>query len=118
MFLMNCTRPDIAYAVGLLSRFTSNPNHTHWREISRTLQYLKHTIDYGLHYNGTSPILECYSDADWATNKLDSKSTSGWLFTLGGGVVAWSSRKQTCIAFSSMESKYVVCHLQGGKQYG
>lgn len=91
-----------------LVRFTSNPNHQHWKEISRTLRYLKY-----LHYSGISPPLECYNNADWATNKLDSKSTSGWVFTLGGGAVAWSSHKQTCVAISSMEFEYVALFLAG-----
>ena len=65
MYAMHCTRPDIAYAVGMLCRFTSNPSSEHWKAISRVLRYLKGTMDYGLHYQGSPPILEGFSDATW-----------------------------------------------------
>ena len=107
MYAMNNTRPDIACAIGILSRFTSNPSFEHWRELSRVLRYLKYTMNYGLHYHCTSSVLECYSDANWASDRTNSKSTSGWLFTLGGAIVAWSSKKLSCIALSSMNSKYI-----------
>ena len=93
MYAMINTRPDIACAIGILSRFTSNPNSEHWKELSRVMRYLKQTINYGLHYRCTNPVLECYSDANWASDKTNSKSTSGWLFTIGGAIVAWSSKK-------------------------
>ena len=68
-------------------------------------------MNYGLHYFCTNPILECYSDANWASGRTNSKSTSGWLFTIGGAIVAWSSKKLTCIALSSMEPKYFAMSL-------
>lgn len=64
MYAMNCTRPDIAYAVSKLNRYTSNPGIEHWNALSRVLKYLKHTIDYGLCYSGYSAVVEGYSDAD------------------------------------------------------
>ena len=54
IYVMNYTRPDIACAVSKLSRFNSNPNHTHWMAMRRVLGYLKHTQDYGLHYKNLS----------------------------------------------------------------
>lgn len=50
MYIMNCTRPDIAYSVSKLSRFTSNPGEDHWKALTRVLSYLRHTKNYGLHY--------------------------------------------------------------------
>jgi hypothetical protein len=51
MYFMNCIRPDIAYSISKLSRFTSNPNMDNWKTIKRILKYLKYTLDYGLHYD-------------------------------------------------------------------
>ncbi|RVW42300.1 Retrovirus-related Pol polyprotein from transposon TNT 1-94 [Vitis vinifera] len=83
MYVMNCTRPDIAYSVSKLSRFTSNPGENHWKSIIRVLGYLKYTQNYGLHFTRYPVVLEGYSDANWISNSKDSKSTSGYVFTLG-----------------------------------
>ena len=108
MYLMSCTRPDIAYAVSRLSRYTSNPGDNHWKAIVRVLRYLRYTRDYGLHYGRYPAVLEGYSDANWISDIKDSKSTSGYVFTLGGAAVSWKSSKQTCIARSTMESEFIA----------
>ena len=113
MYVMNCTRPDIAYAVSKLSRYTSNPGPDHWKAIVRVLRYLKYTQNYGLHYSKYPVVLEGYSDANWISNTKDSKSTSGYLFTLGGGAVSWKSSKQTCIARSTMEYEFIALDKSG-----
>ncbi|KAJ9565484.1 hypothetical protein OSB04_001450 [Centaurea solstitialis] len=97
MYAMYCTRPDIAFAVSKLSQFTSNPGSDHWKAIGTVLGYLKRTS-----------ILEGYSDASWIDNSSDSKSTSGWIFTLAGGAISWASKKQTCIAHSTMEAEFIA----------
>lgn len=104
MYDMHCTRPDIAFAICKLSRYTSKPNMDHWKAIGRILGYLKRTIKFGLHYFDYPAVLEGFSDASWITNLSDNKSTSGWIFTLGGGAISWASKKQTCISHSTMES--------------
>ena len=104
MYVMNCTCPDIAYAVGKLSRYISNLGPDHWKAIVRVLRYLKYTQNYGLHYSKYPVVLEGYCDANWISDTKDLKSTSGYLFTLGGGAVSWKSSKQTCIARSTIES--------------
>ena len=106
MYVMNCTRQDIAYSVSKLSRYTSNPGVDHWKEIIRVLRYLRYTQNYGLHYTRYPVVLEGYSDANWISEMKYTKSTSGYVFTLGGAVVSWKSSKQTCIARSTMESKF------------
>ncbi|KAK4386328.1 Retrovirus-related Pol polyprotein from transposon TNT 1-94 [Sesamum angolense] len=68
MYIMNCTRPDIAYAVNKLSRFTSNPSKDHWKGLIRVLRYLKYTSNYGLHYTRYPAVLEGYSDANWISD--------------------------------------------------
>ena len=102
MYVMNCTRPDIAYAVSKLSRYTSNPRSDHWKAIIRVLRYLKYTQNYGLHYSRYPAVLEGYYEANWILDTNDSQSTSGYLFTLGGAAVSWKSSKQTCIAIYTM----------------
>ena len=91
-----------------MSRYTSNPGPDHWKAIVRVLRYLKYTQNYGLHYSKYPAVLEGYCDANWISKTKDSKSTSGYLFTLGGGAVSWKSFKQTCIARSTMESKFIA----------
>src|SRR4051812_36212966 len=83
MYAMISTRPDIAYAVGKLSRFTSNPSRHHWHAITRVFKYLNGTMNYGLSYMGFPSVLEGYSDASWINNVEDSSSTCGWMFLLG-----------------------------------
>ena len=108
MYIMNCTRPDLAYSISRLSRYSSNPGRDHWNALIRVLRYLKHTMNYGLHYTQYPPVLEGYSDANWISGSTDSKSTSGYVFTLGGAAMSWKSSKQTCIARSTMESEFIA----------
>ena len=113
MYAMTCTRPDIAFAVGKLSRYTSNPSTQHWQAIHRVLKYLKKTMDYSLTYTGYPSVLEGYTDASWISNTEDNSSTSGWVFLLGGGAISWASKKQTCITSSTMESEFVALAAAG-----
>ena len=87
MYLMNCTRPDIAYAAGRLSRYTQSPNQDHWTDVRRVLKYLRGTINYGLCFSGFPSVLERFSDANWISNSDEMKSTSGYVFILGGSAV-------------------------------
>ena len=65
---MNFSRPDIAYAVGRLSRYTYNPNQDHWDVLVRLMRYLRGTMDYGIEYSGFPSVVEGYSDANWISN--------------------------------------------------
>ncbi|CAM8930692.1 unnamed protein product [Rhodiola kirilowii] len=76
MYVMTCTRPDIAFAVGKLSRYTSNPSMQHWQVIHRVLRYLKGTMNLGLVYSDFPSVIEGYSDASWISNEEDHSSTS------------------------------------------
>ncbi|GJW62729.1 zinc finger, CCHC-type containing protein, partial [Tanacetum coccineum] len=113
MYAMTCTRPDIAFVVGKLSRYTSNPGTQHWQAIQRVLKYLKKTIDYRLIYTGYLLVLEGYTDASWISNTEDNSSTSGWVNLLGGGAISWASKKQTCITGSTMEYEFVALAAAG-----
>ena len=68
MFLMNYTRPDIAYSVSRLSRYNHNPNNDHWIALRRLLRYLKGTMDWGLHYSKFPGVLEDFCDANWVSD--------------------------------------------------
>ena len=74
MYAITSTRPNIAYAVGRLSRYTSNSSTQHWRAIQRVFKYLKGTMDYGLCYLGYPSVLEGYFDASWITHVVDDHS--------------------------------------------
>ena len=109
MYLLVSTRPDISYAVSSLARFSSKPTKEHWTVLKRLLRYLKGTTKYGILYT-TEGESKCigFSDADWAGDTNDCKSTSGYVFMLSGGAVSWSSKKQKCIALSTAEAEYIA----------
>ncbi|XP_074278566.1 secreted RxLR effector protein 161-like [Silene latifolia] len=113
MYLMCSSRPNIAYSVGRLSRYTHNPGRDHWSALVRLLRYLKGTADLGLSCCGYRPVLEGYYDANWISESNDIHSTSGYIFTLAGEVVSWRSSKQTCIARSTMKSELITPKLAG-----
>ena len=108
MYLTNCTKPDIAYAIGRLSRYTQSLNQDHQTVVHRVLKYLRGTLDHGLCYNGFSSVLEGFSDANWISNSDEMKSTSGYVFNLGEGAISWKSSKQTCITRSIMEAEFIA----------
>ncbi|CAM8900426.1 unnamed protein product [Rhodiola kirilowii] len=83
MYAMTSTRPDVAFAVGKLSRYTSNPSVDHWQAVHRVLRYLKGTMNLGLVYSEFPSVIEGYSDASLISNEEDYSSTSGWVFLLG-----------------------------------
>ncbi len=105
------TRPDIAYAVIKLSRFTSNPNEIHFTAVKRVFKYLKTTIKYGITYSNkfiNNKFITGYCDADYAGDLYTAKSTSGYIFLLAGGPISWKSKLQPVIAQSTTEAEYVV----------
>ncbi|KAJ9527874.1 hypothetical protein QJQ45_005518 [Haematococcus lacustris] len=107
LYLTCCTRPDIAFAVGALARHMSAPTKQHWSAACSVLCYLKGTADQGLLFGGVSG-LQGYSDADYAGDKDTARSTTGYLFTLNGGAISWSSRLQPTVAMSTAEAEYMA----------
>ena len=92
----------------------SNPGKAHWCALKHLLRFLKGTESLSLVYNCSENLeLFGFSDSDWATDKDDSKSTSGFCFKLSrsGSVVSWASKKQGCVALSSCEAEYVSLAL-------
>ncbi|KAK1558179.1 hypothetical protein QYE76_027154, partial [Lolium multiflorum] len=109
MYAMLCTRPDIAHAVSLTSRYQSDPGMEHWTAVKNILKYLKRTKDMFLCYGGDQElVVTSYTDASWNTDPDDSKSQSGYVFILNGAAVSWCSSKQCTVAKSSTESEYIA----------
>ncbi|GAV86084.1 hypothetical protein CFOL_v3_29517 [Cephalotus follicularis] len=104
---LNVTRPDISFAVGVLSQFMQAPQKTHWDAAIRILRYLKSAHRKGLIYRPNQHMdLVAYSDADWAGLASDRRSTTGYCTFVGGNLVSWRSKKQTTVARSSAEAEY------------
>ena len=109
LYLAMATRPDIAFAVSNVAKFSAQPTKQHWTAVKRILRYLRGTADYGLVFTpNVSGDCVGYSDADWGGDLDDRKSTSGYLFLISGGAVSWRSKKQTCVALSTAEAEYVA----------
>ncbi|KAL6544029.1 hypothetical protein OROGR_010526 [Orobanche gracilis] len=108
MYAMLCTRPDICHALGMVARYQSNPGPGHWIAVKHILKYLKRTKEHMLVYQSDTLCPVRYTDSDFSSDKEKSKSTSGYVFTLGGGAISWRSVKQKCIADSTMEAEYVA----------
>ncbi|XP_068326390.1 secreted RxLR effector protein 161-like [Pyrus communis] len=110
MYANICIRPDLAFIVGLLGRFQSNPGEAHWVAAKKVLRYLQRTKNFMLVY-GRDDSLELvgFTDSDLAGDMDERKSTGGYIFKLNGGAVSWKSAKQTIISTSTMEAEFVAC---------
>ena len=119
------TRPNIAFTVGALSHFLSNPGRCHWNEAKRTLCYLKGTMNHAIRYSSNaSPVgrivgysrgigmkptgsIEGFCDSDWAGCVDMRRSTSGFVWMMGGGAICWRSKLQLIVALSLTEAEHV-----------
>ncbi|KAJ0502363.1 putative RNA-directed DNA polymerase [Helianthus annuus] len=103
------TRPDLAYSVGVMSRFMQEPKESHMKLIKQILRYVKGTINLGLSYgrDGDDSIVG-FCDSSHATNKTDGRSTTGMAFYFGTSLVSWNSQKQKTVALSSCESEFMA----------
>ena len=107
MYLYQATRPDLAYAISTLSRYNKSYTNTHWRQVKRVLRYLKGTRDLTLTYKHSSVLdIKGYADASWASDKEDSKSITGYVFTINNTAISWNTKKQQTVALSSTEAEY------------
>src|SRR3954469_3242967 len=111
MYAQVCTRPDIAYIVGMLGRYLSNPEMDHWKAVKRVLRYLQRTKDYKLTYQRSDHLeIVGYTDSDFAGFVDSRRSTSGYVFMMVGGAISWKSVKQTLTASSTMEAEFIACY--------
>jgi hypothetical protein len=107
MFAMVCTRPDIAYAVGLVCRFMHNPGKRHWQAALRILAYLRGHTDLGITYDGLQGLAPyIYSDASWADERDQRRSTTAFVLFLAGAAISWKSHLQPTTSLSSTEAEY------------
>ena len=103
------TRPDLSFSVSLLARFQANPGIDHWNALIHVIGYIKNTLDYGLTYSRDSDLSpSAFVDADYGGCRDTRRSTSGYVFTMAGGAVTWSSKRQTTVALSTVEAEYVA----------
>lgn len=106
------TRPEISYSVGMVSRFMSDPRHSHLVAAKRILRYLQGTLGFGILFPHQEEKvwlhLIAYSDSDWCGDLMDRKSTMGYIFTFAGAPISWSSKKQSVVALSTCETEYIA----------
>lgn len=102
------TRPDLAYALSIVSQFMHNPGEQHMNAVMRILRYLKSAPGKGILFtkNVDCQRVDAYSDADWAGAIDDRRSTSGYFTFVGGNLVTWRSKKQNVVARSSAEAEF------------
>ena len=111
MYLANCTRPDIAFSVNLLARYSSAPTRRHWNGIKHILRYLSGTIDMRLFYsNKSKEKLLGYADAGYLSDPHKARSQTGYVFNYNGIAITWRSVKQTMVATSSNHSEIIAIH--------
>jgi hypothetical protein len=108
MYTMIATRPDLGYAISALSAYMADPGQQHWKAMKRVFRYLRHTANYRLELGGENLTLQGYCDADWANNRDDRRSVTGYVFTLGTAVISWKSQRQKTVALSSTEAEYMA----------
>ena len=109
MYAMVCTRPDLAHAVSVVSRFMGQPGREHWQAVKRIFRYLRGTSDVGVIYVGdTQCLVTGYSDSDYAGDVDTRRSMTGYVFTLGGSVVSWKATLQPTVTLSTTEAEYMA----------
>ncbi|CAM8935325.1 unnamed protein product [Rhodiola kirilowii] len=107
LIYLTISRPDICFAVNQVSQHMQKPKMHHWHMVERLLRYLKGSPGQGIWMgcNGSTKIVG-YCDADWAGDRVDRKSTTGYCTFIGGNLVTWKSKKQKVISCSSAEAEY------------
>lgn len=109
MYLAVGTRPDISFAVGNVSRYMERPSAAHVNAMKRILKYVGGTKDMGICFDHGTDVRFCgYSDADYAGDVETRRSTSGYVFMFGNGVISWGSERQKSVALSTTESEHMA----------
>ena len=115
MYVMVCTRPNIAHVVGVVSKFMSRSRKQHWEAVKWILRYLKGSSNTCLCFTGASLKLQGYVDVDFAGDIYSKKSTTGFVFVLGGTAISWASNLQKIVTLSTIEAEYVTA-TEAGKE--
>ncbi|KAI3689133.1 hypothetical protein L2E82_47082 [Cichorium intybus] len=109
MYAMTCTRPDVAFALSMVSWYQGNPGRAHWIAVKNILKYLRRTKNMVFVLGDSDTLrVEGYTDASFQTDRDSGWSQSGWVFLLNGGAVTWKSSKQETVADSTCESEYIA----------
>ncbi|KAM2537704.1 hypothetical protein TB2_023225 [Malus domestica] len=109
LLYLTASRPDISFSVGACARYQADPKESHLEAVKRIIRYVSGTVEFGLHYSfETNSEIVGFSDADWAGNADDRKSTSGGCFYVGNNLVAWHSKKQNCVSLSTTKAEYIA----------
>ena len=126
-YLVQCTRPDLAFLCAQLSQYLDKPGTAHWTAFKRVLRYLKGTKSFSITFRApvkseitiaiSKTFNQNYVDADWAGDPISRRSITGYVFSLYGGAVSWMSRKQPTVSLSSTEAEYKAT-VEGGKELG
>ncbi|XP_050908550.1 secreted RxLR effector protein 161-like [Lathyrus oleraceus] len=107
MYAQVCIRPDIAFIVGVLGRYQTNPENDHWITAKKLMRYLQYMLVFrrvdNLEIGG-------YTNSDLIGCVSDRKSISGYIFMLAGGAISWKSKKETLVAYSTMQAEFVACY--------
>lgn len=104
-YVVNVTRPDIAFAINVLSRYLNNPGQAHWKAVKQVLRYLRGTTSKGIMFDSNKIFSVCgYNDSDYAGCEDKRRSTTGYVFTICNGPVSWASRRQGIVALSTVEA--------------
>eukprot|EP00253_Pinus_taeda_P014400 PITA_14400 len=107
LIYLTTTRPDLDYAVSVLSQYMSKSLESHWNAAKSVLRYLQGTVDYGIIYIDSSDVrLTGFADSNWVRNVDDRRSITGYAFSIGSGVITRSSNKQNTVSLSSAEAEY------------
>jgi hypothetical protein len=110
MYAMICSRPDLSYAMSLVSRYMSNPGKEHWNAVKWIFRYLRDTSNACLQFGRTRKGLVGYVDSDFAADLDRRRSLTGYVFTIGGCAVSWRACLQPTVAQSTTEAEYIaVC---------
>lgn len=113
LYLTTCTRPDLSYTVSKLSQYFSEPTEEQWATVKHVLRYLKGSSDKELCYRKSDDMelwIQAYSDADWAADQTDRRSTTGYCVSLSesGPLISWRTKKQPTVALSTCEAEYMA----------
>lgn len=111
MYCCVATRPDLSYALSVLSKHTKAPREAHWQGVKRVFRYLRGTMDHGLIYKHATPDVLCFSDADWAGDQANRRSTSGMATLYSSGLVCYKAQQQSVVALSTTESEYISASI-------
>ncbi|KAL0373077.1 UNVERIFIED_CONTAM: Retrovirus-related Pol polyprotein from transposon TNT 1-94 [Sesamum calycinum] len=110
MFLMVCTRPDIAYSISCLSRYMSNAGLPHWETLKWLLKYLNSSANLGIMFFKCAKGVDLtgYVDSNYANDRDSRRSTTSYIFTLCGSCITWKSQLRQIVALPTTEAEYIA----------